>query len=286
MMGLQVIVNIRSSTPASGCRAFPWPVLEAGNGSFVRGLYGVDLEHKEPGRSFELTHRIEGAELIERWIRAGFVRFVCSVSAPVSAYRQLHVSENSKHLVKWNPDDLGSYPLFTPMIVCGQDIDHRIDADSDGVNVLWDGMELRLMKGARLAVCSTFALQSGVRGLLDFCQREDLEAGQFQIEPSSEGGFRFKVQLAVDLFRYLNREHSRQEPGGRNIMTHIVSAALSRLQRDFGDDDGGEGWESYANLLALANELEKQGLPNWSDDTFQPEIAATRLYPCRIPEAD
>ncbi len=279
-----MIVSTGSSAPASGCRAFPWPVLEAGNGSFVGGLYGVDLEHKKSGRSFMLTHQIEGAELIERWIRKGHVRFACSVSAPVSAYRRLHVSEEPTHIVEWNPDDLGSYPLFTPMIVCGRDIDHRINAVDDGVNALWDGMELHLMKGARLAICSTFALQSGLLGLLDFRPKEDLEAGQFQIEPSREGGFRFKVSLASDLFRYLR--HQRQEPSGRNIMTHIVSAALSRLQRDFGDDDGDEGWESYANLLALANELEKQGLPNWSDDTFQPEMAATRLYPCKIPEDD
>lgn len=122
--------------------------------------------------------------------------------------------------------------------------------------------------------------------MLDFRPNEDLAAGQFQVEPSREGGFRFKVQLAIDLFRYLSEGHRRQELGGWNVMTHIVSAALSRLQRDFGDDDGDEGWESYTNLLALANELEKRGLPNWSDDAFQPEMAATRLYPHRIPDAD
>lgn len=163
-------ISVRSSAPASGCRAFPWPVLEAGNGSFVDGLYGVDLEHKELGRSFMLTHRVERAALIERWIQEERIRFVCAVSAPVSAYRELHVSHDFRHKVKWNPDDLGSYPLFTPMIVCGEDIDHRIDADNDGVNGLWHGMELRLTKGCRWQSARHSRYNQVCSGCLTFAQ--------------------------------------------------------------------------------------------------------------------
>ena len=279
-------ISIRSSDPASGSRAFPWPVLEAGNGSFMDGVYSVDLVHKKPGRSLELTHRVENAELIERWIRAGSVRFACAVSAPVSAYRELHISEEPTHEVAWNPDDLGSYPLFTPMIVCGQDIVHQADAHRDGMNPLWDGVQLNLVKGSRLAVCDTFALQSGMLGLLDFRLSEDLREGQFRLEPSREGGFRFKVELAENLFHHLRSPHNRQETSGWNVMTHIVSSALSCLQRGFGDDQDGEGWESYPNLLAFADDLERKGLGHWSDDNFQPEIVATALYPHKISEGD
>ena len=185
-------VSIRTSDPASATRAFPWPVLEAGNSSFANGVYSVSLEHKEPGRSFSLTHEVEGAGLITNWINTGKVRFVCSVAAPVSAYRELHVSDAPMQMIEWDPDDLGSHPLFTPMIVSGSDIEHTIDAETDGVNPLWNGKTLQLPKGSRIAVCSTFALKSGLLGLLDFRLKEDYAPGVFKVETKQRG--RFQVQ--------------------------------------------------------------------------------------------
>ena len=244
----------------------------------------MDLDHKKPGRSFSLTHSVENAPLVKRLIQAGFVVYVCSVAAPVSAYRNLHISKEPTHEVEWNPDDLGSYPLFTPMLVCSQDMDHTVDAAHDGVHPFWDGRELHLTKGARLAVCSTFALQSGVLGLLDFRPNEELPSGQFTVEPSREGGFRFKVELSDDLFRHLNAQYNRREPSGWNVMTHIVSAAFALLQRRYHDEAGDEGWTSYSNLLALADVLEQHDLAHWSDEEFKPEKVATCLYPHRITE--
>lgn len=270
-------ISVNASDPASAVRSFPWPVLEAGNGAFSRGVYAVDIEHKDRGRSFELSHRIQGAALIERWIDERRVGFACAVAAPVSAYRRLHRSSEPSHLVQWDPDDLGAHPLFTPMIVSATAMRFKIEARRDGVNALWDGRIVDLAQGARLAIGPTFALQSGLLGLLDFRQDDERENGQFRVEASSEGGFRFNVYLAPDLHRFL-RSH-RQEAIGWNIMTHIVSTALAQLQRKHYHDDGEEGWQSYANLVSLAEELERKGLPHWAEDAFQPELAATTLYP-------
>ena len=276
-------ISVRSSDPASGSRAFAWPVLEAGNGSYGEGRYSVEVVHKTAGRSFELVHSVASAPLVERWIKEGKILFVCAVSAPVSAYREIHTANTSPHMVTWVPDDLGAYPLFTPMIVCAEDMTHRVKARRDGVNMLWEGRELNLLKGSRLAVCATFALQSGVRGLLDFVVHEDLHSGQFRVDASRERGFRFKVRLASDLFRGLRASYVRRDPRGSNIMTHIVSAALSLLRRDYSDDDGDEGWRSYANLMSLARELESRGLAHWSDEDFEPALTATTLYPHKLP---
>ena len=270
-------ISVNTSDPASAIRSFPWPVLEAGNGAFSKGVYTVDVEHRERGRSFELAHQIEGAELIERWIQERKVHFVCAVAAPVSAYRQLHKSSEPEHLVRWDPDDLGAHPLFTPMILSATELRFTIEASRHGVNALWDGRTIDLPKGARLAIGPTFALQSGLLGLLEFRREDDLESGRFRMEASREGGFRFNVYLAPDLHGFL-RSH-RQEAVGWNIMTHIVSTALAQLHKDYRDDDGEEGWKSYANLVALAEELERRGLRHWTDDPFEPELVATTLYP-------
>ena len=270
-------ISVNTSDPASAIRSFPWPVLEAGNGAFSKGVYTVDVEHRERGRSFELAHQVQGAGLIERWIQEQKVHFACAVAAPVLAYRQLHRSSEPAHIVRWEPDDLGAHPLFTPMILSATELRFTIEAGRDGVNTLWDGRTADLPKGARLAIGPTFALQSGLLGLLEFRRGDELESGRFRMEASREGGFRFNVYLAPDLHGFL-RSH-RQEAVGWNIMTHIVSTALAQLHKDYRDDDGEEGWKSYANLVALAEELERRGLRHWAEDAFEPELVATTLYP-------
>lgn len=277
-------IGVSTSEVASAIRAFPWPVLETGNGAFSDGEYAVSVEHREYGRSFLLTHQLSGAPLLERWGDEGKVAYTCAAAAPVSAYRQLHRSSDRSQLIQWDPDDLGCPPMFTPAVVAVGTMHYTIDALRDGLNALWDGRTIHLSEGARLAVGPTFALQSGLLGLLQFLEDQSASAGRFRVEPSHEGGFRFNVHLATDLFRFLRSR--RREPGRWNVMTHVVSAALARLQRDFPDDDGDEGWKSYANLVALSEELERRGLPDWSEDTFQPEVAATALYPHRMDVTD
>ena len=274
-------VSTRSSDAASAGRAVPWPVLEAGNGSFVEGIYTVSLKPRVPGRSFSLIHEVENAGLIANWIRTGRAKFVCTVAAPVSAYRKVHVSDAAQQVIEWHPDDLGSHPLFTPMIVTTSDVRHTVDAARDEVHPLWHGKVLRLQKGSRVAICSTFALKSGLLGLLKFRLDGDFEPGRFKVVPSNEEGFTFTVHLAKDLFDHLS--HSRQELAGRNIMTHIVSAALSHLRRDYTSDDGEEGWKSYQNLVAFADLLDSKQLGHWSDDDFDPAFVATSLYPHQVP---
>lgn len=279
-----MMVSVRPTDSAAGSRGFPWPVLEAGNGSFPGGAYSVHLTYREHGRSFDLRHHVEGAPLIEAWIQEGKARFACAVASPVSAYREVVVSSEASHRVAWRPDDLGSYPLFTPMIVCAEGIDHRIDRERDGVNPMWDRVDLHLAKGSRLAVCHTFALQSGLIGILDFVQDANLGAGQFYIQDSTENGFRFKVKLAPDLHRYLQHPVNQQDAGGANMMTHIVSAALACLQKNYADDNGEEGWRSHPNLVALAGQLEEKRQLGWWEDEFRPEEVATFLHPHKIAE--
>lgn len=275
-------ITVLGSDTAPGSRVFAWPVLEAGNGSFPEGAYTVRLTQGQPGRSFHLTHEVTGAGLIENWIAAGNVLFVCTVASPISAYRAAHYSVTPTHEISWDPDDLGEHPKFTPMIVSSCAFEHTISADSDGVVTQWNGVIVRLQKGSRIAVCPTFELRSGLIGLFDFRLEEDFAPGRFKVEPSTEEGFRFKVYLARDLFSYL--QYQRQEVSKANIMTHIVSSAFSHLKRNFADDDESEGWRSFSGLRSLADHLNSESLGHWGDDNFDPEFVATSLYPHRLDE--
>ena len=276
-------ISTRASDPGSGSRAFPWPVLEAGNNSFPSGIYTVTCSDKEVGKSFDLRHGLRGAALLDQWLEQGRLDYVCTVAAPRSMYRMLHKSDAPEQLIAWQQQDLGEYPMFTPMIMARENIQHTVNAISDGLNRVWDGRELLVPKGGRVAVGYTFKFKSGISGILDFNLDEGLGPGQFRVQPSNEDGFKFKVYLASDLYQHLR--YRRDEIAGKNIMVHVVSAALSVLQRDYSGDDEeeGEGWRSYRSLLGLADLLEQKGIPHWSDDDFQAELAATGLHPHTIP---
>ena len=276
-------ICVQASDPASATRALPWPVLEAGNLAFPEGSYSISVDYREikdPGKSLSLAHVIEGAPLVTRWAEEDKLRFVCAVAAPVSAYRELKANSEPTQILHWDPDDIGAHPVFTPMVVAHTEIEHTVDAERDGVDPLWNGHMLQLPKGAKVAIGPTFALKSGLLGLLDFGVAEELQTGQFKIDPSQEDGFKFKVRLASDLYGYL--KGGRREQTGTNIMTHIVSAAFGRLASNYTKDDGEEGWASYSNLAALAALLEGHKIPHWSDENFDPALAATTLYPHRL----
>ena len=276
-------ISVRGSDPNPSSRAFHWPVLEAGNNSYQDGVYSVVCEEKERGRSFTIVHQVQGARLIEEWIKADKLNFVCSVASPRSMYRGIHVSKTPEQVIEWNQEDLGEPPMFTPMLVAREEIRHIVNCKSDGLNPIWAGREILLSQGARIAVGQTFRLQSGLNGILEFNMDEELPSGQIRVEPSSENGFTFKVYLAADLYNHL--KYRRKDMPGTNIMVHIVSTALGILQKDYSEaeDSEGTGWQSYRNLIGLADLLQRYGAGLWSDDDFRPEVAATKLYPHPIP---
>ena len=274
-------ISIRDLGPATTSRVLPWPVLEAGNMSYPKGEYSIAVDYrriKDPRRALSLTHMVEGAPLIARWQGEGHLQFVVAVAAPLSAYRTLHASGQTTQVLRWNPDDIGSHPVFTPMVVADVEIEHTVSAERDGLDPLWDGHLLRLPKCARVAIGPTFALKSGLLGLLDFGIDEESRPGQFGVEPSHEDGFKFKVRLASDLYAYL--KEGRKHGTGANIMTHIVSAALGILALKYRDEGR---WEPYPNLEALAAWLEGQGLAHWSDEAFDPAYTATAMHPHQLP---
>ena len=249
--------------------------------SFPAGEYTITHKDKEPGQSFTLRHQISGAPLLERWLDESKATYVCSVAAPRSMYRRLHKSDAPEQLIAWQQQDLGEFPMFTPMIVARDAIDHKTAAETDGLNPIWNGIELAIPKGGRIAIGSTFGFKSGIDGMLDFKEDKTLQNGTFKVTASTDGGFKFNVELAPDLHQYLR--HRRNDTIGRNIMVHIVSRAFGILQEDWDKDDGEEGWQSYQSLISLTQQLEEKGVPHWAAETFHPEYAATTLYPHILP---
>lgn len=275
-------VDAAAPAASNAVRSHDHPILESGNLSYPSGRYVLDFRRGEDSASCVIEHRIEGAALIEQLLAHGQARYACVVSAPISSYRRTHLSDEARQIVDWLGDDLGDPPLFTPMIVCVAPHSVTLDADRDGVHPIWNKQRIQLPKGARLALGSVIQLQASVLQLLALQEDEHLAEGQFVVDVNEEP-FRFQVRLSTKLHRFLRFP---QHQIRNHIMTHVVTACLARLQRDYADDDGETGWQSFRSLEALAEYLERNGHGHWADSEFRPEQVATALYPHVLPSAD
>lgn len=270
------VIETSAATPSNAIRTHSFPVLEAGNISFPYGVYSVGFAPGADRHSFTLEHRVRGASLISRLLAEDKARYVCAISSPRSSYRRTFTSREPAQVVRWNNDDLGEAPQFTPMIVSVGTGHLALDEVRDGVHESWAGHRLRLRAGQKLAVGQVVYLKASVLQMLSLHADEALPEGCFVVDGDTEHGFHFHVRVNTALHRFLRVGGADQ--ARQNIMTHIVGACFSLLQREYGDDDDEGGWPTHRNLVALQETLLNQGLPHWTDDSFHPEEVATRLH--------
>ncbi len=276
-------VITKADEPNSAVRGHIIPVLESGNLSYPTARYIAEFERKSDDNSITLHHRIEGAPLIERVIAKGNAAFVCTVASPVASYRRSHMASSSTQVLRWDSDDLGEPPMFTPMVVATERFQITLDRSRDGVHELWHGQRATFEKGMRLALSDVAVMRSSVLNMLVFEHDPGLSDGEFFVQVDDREGFRFRVRLAANLHRFLKYGSSHFHYN--HIITHIASACFSLLKRDYtADEDEEGGWRSYRGLRAIADRLQERGLSHWSDDDFSPELAATRLHPHQVDE--
>lgn len=256
------------------------PVLEEGNLSFPHGCYAIGFARGEDGPSFELVHRLEGAGLISRLLQQGRAQYGCVVSSPRSFYRRTHLSQLPRQRITWDTHLLGEPPLFTPMVLCTSSTELVLSADRDDVHSAWDGVSVKLDRGTRLALAHVFDLRSSVMQMIRMEADESLSGShRFQVQAQTEP-FAFVVKASPSLHRFV-RTAAPGDPTRSNIMTHVVTACFSLLQRRFADS---EEWDR--NLERLAEHIATEYPHRWDEDDFQPEAAALALYPHTLPEPE
>ncbi|MCY4260399.1 MAG: hypothetical protein OXC91_09075 [Rhodobacteraceae bacterium] len=260
------------------------PILETGNLAFPEGRYFVSLEQDPRSMVLQVSHRLKDAPLLDRLIHERKAQFACIVSAPISAYRKIHLSSVSRQEVDCDISNLGEPPLLTPAILCVCDTDIVLDSGRDGLHPIWDGRRVELKVGSRIAVGNVIQFVASITHLLSLHSDENMHCGGFAIEIESEP-FGFRANLHPDLHVFLRY---RTGPLRDHLMIHIVTACLARLQQDYSEHYGdGEAEKGFCRQLeALGDLLESKGLPHWSDEAFRPERVATALYPINVPVDD
>ena len=263
-------------------RAFPFPVLEEGNLSFPDGEYIPDIIF-EDDYSATIIHKVQTAPLIERFVKEEMAKCCCTVSVPKTGYRKLFQESGFSQKIKWDSNWVGEPPILRPFIVCAVETEHTLQAE-DGVHSLWVDRTVKFKKGAKIAIGPDFRPRSSMESLLSIDRDESLKPGQVLINPVTEQGFYFSVKVASDLYEFLrNPGEGNLKKHSHSILIHAVSTCMSILANEYSSEGSDESWQSYSNLLVLAEEMERKKLTLWYEDNFHPEEAATLLYPHPVP---
>lgn len=270
----------------------PYPSLDAGNLSFPDGRYEPVVRSLAGGASAQVTHDLQGAPLLERLVSEGRAGFGCLLAVPLTGYRKFNLSEGGNRIqtIEWDPGVVGEPPFLRPVLV-GLDSFTVTLSGEDGVAGIWQGRTVHFPKGARLARARYLRSVASLQSLLDTRLNKDFESGSFVVKCNENDGFRFSVDVAEDIHRFLE-SHWRGSVVNhelyRSIGAHMVSMCLAmlRAEQGFDEENNEEKWARHTNLVMLSELLANKGLPHWSDDEFSADLVAMRLHPLLMPAGD
>lgn len=268
-------------------RSLPYPAVEHGNFSFPSAEYLTVPKIQEAGKnSVELEHKIVGAPFIEELIKGGKAQYGCLVSVPKTGFRKLVMSDSNSQLVSWKLDMAGEPPLLGPVILYVGDDQGYMLSDKDGVAGAWQGKEIMIPKGARLAKGRYLRPTASLLSLINVKLSQDLDAGGFKVEANTNQGFRFHLEAAKDVYDFLQNPQGNTELR-RAIIVHAITGCFEILSKEYSgksEEDSGDGWEQYSNLQVLSDWMNTKNIPHWSGSDFDSMAAATKLYPINIPK--
>ena len=271
-------------------RSLPYPAIEEGNFSFPEGNYEVTPE-KPPENlttSVILRHELRGARLVEDLIQEGKAKFACLLSVPKTGFRKLYIADSNEQKINWDLGIAGEPPMIRPVVlyVADDKLNYKLTA-KDGVAEVWYNRKIDIPKGARLARGRYLRSSAAIQNLIRVRVNENMKLGSFFVTPNSNEGFYFYLEVASDIFEFIQNPQGESELRG-SILVHAVSQCFNILKTSYdasgeeGSDEGRE-WEQYKNLVALSDWLVAQNMPHWSDENFDAVHIATQLYPIRIP---
>ena len=269
-------------------RSLPYPAIEHGNFSFQDGEYSATPHLRDTsGCSVELEHKLIGAPFIESLIEKGEAKYGCLVSVPKTGYRKLFLTNSCKQKVTWKLAVVGEPPILGPVILyIGDDKQHKF-VEKDGVAKVWQGREVIIPKGARLARGHYLRPRATMLNLLSVKLRKEMPAGNFTVVDNSNKGFHFTLEAAQDVYNFVQKPEGESRLR-KSILIHAISRCFEILKEKYSDssedEDTSSNWDELSNLRALARWLDDQKISHWSEENFDPVLEATKLYPVDIPK--
>ena len=211
-----------------------------------------------------IVHDLAGAPSLERQIAEGFAKWAVEIRCPKTLLSRIELSSEPTQTVKWQRDELDGVAWIVPGLLAVQKL--RLPADE--LDLIWSGESLQVPSGWWLALGTKRKVTTLAQSLLQFFKAKDMEEGRMMIQPElGSGEPRFTAHVAADLWADVQ--------SNRTLQVAALIAACGHFPKVFGKDPEQEP----AIAREIRERLERAGALLWTDEEYDPALAATAIEP-------
>lgn len=282
----------------SEIKSFSFPVLSPDSIDYSdECAYGAEAARSSNSSSVSVSHRLDGGGLVSQLVKNGQAAFACIVSLPATMYRRVEVADSTDlahvQTIDYSQSGYGQdtvsmdSPMFRPVVLTTEKVEQQSVA-RDRLAFHWAGAGIVIPKGSIIAYDEWQRFGGSEGGLFEVEEDPNLADGQMRVQEETNNGYRFRIFVGARLYESIKES----VPGARHyehrnsVLTHALSIAFNILKQDLNLAED-KAWKEHVNLRLIAEKLEQAGQRHWSDgEDFDPEVAATALYPHIFPEDD
>ena len=251
--------------------------------------YSVDyvkIEEKGTKSKHLLTHTLTGNCCINTLLQAKKAKFGCSLIFKNSIDRKFHLCQSIKHMPESAEEIVQEQQIeitlpsphhhdfiIYPVVVCPEEVS-LAESPASGLNSLWEDKQLIFPGGAILAKGLEIKVlwESTV---IQWASSDKLPIGEICVDQTKD--MTFTARMHPELIQQI--QIGRRTDLGKAIIANCLTALFGKLQKNYWEssDADKEEWKKYPPLLAISQQLEKQKIPHWGDDRFEPISAGTAL---------
>lgn len=259
-----------------------FPVLQEDGGDFVDAV-SYEVEASRFADKIEVTHTLKGSSYIGQLISEGVAQFSVRLIYRNSSERYHESCSATDACVKQTIPLKFSYaPEILPSIILLEDREITVD-EASGLTDFWTkGSRFSIPKHSRIALSPRMSFtDGGVQNLMRLVSKENLGDGEMKVvvkESAGEGETPVDLLCGEKVYDCLKKVTTSNpatpsQSMGHSIVTQALCAVYAYMQGLNLDQEVGGVLEAHLQMLE-----DKTGMV-WTDEDFNPSLAATKMWP-------
>lgn len=207
-----------------------------------------------------VLHSLAGVPSLEQTVDEGLAKWAAEIRCPKTLLSRIELSSEPQHTARWRRDEVDGVSWIVPGLLAVREFELR----APELDPFWKHETLRVPPGWWLARGTKRKVNTLAQSLLRFEKDEKLDDGRMHVQPETgTGQLRFVAHIAPDIWS--------EAQDSRTLQVAALIGACGHLPTIF--RNGGE--EEYAVAQEIRDRLEMAEVPVWTEDGFDPALAAT-----------
>ena len=207
-----------------------------------------------------ILHSLTGAPSLERAVNEGLAKWAAEIRCPKTLLSRVALSAEPQHTVRWRRDELDGVSWIVPGLLAVQEF----ELQAGELDPFWKDESLSVPPGWWLVRGIKRKVNTLAQSLLRFVRDEKLDDGRMHVQSErGSGQLRFVAHVAPDIWPEIETS--------RNLQVAALIGACGHFPTTFGRDPTDEP----AIAREIRDRLEMANIPVWTDDGYDPALAAT-----------